>query len=225
MSKVRTGLSLLAAAVSVSGCMTAAAAYQAALDHVDVGDFAWSRGEGPGSISGRALTDESLKAGAVCETVELRPAGFGVEMKDRHLELAPPLFKPGFDVLFRTARCDAQGRFRFERLPVGRYYLVAGVPTEVMAEDGNRYPEWIVKAVTVGAGETRVELRRVCRVLMKVDKAYDYRRALYVCDVAPFRRPDDMFEARTAEDKAMVRSLKDRIGVAPTGSPIRPDER
>lgn len=190
-------------ALGLSSCMTAAALYQARLEAVSAEDFAWAAGAGPATLVGQALTDETLLTDGGCQHVELRPAGFGAELGPAGMGLLMPA-PSAIDGVTRRATCDASGRFRFEDVPVGRYYVVAQVPTENSAFTGERARESLWKEVRLRGGTQDVELRRVCETFLR--KGENPRRTdpARSCGLAPLRPPEGAFRPRKPEDRAIV---------------------
>lgn len=197
-------LTIVLAALGLPGCMTAAAIYQARLDAISADDFAWSTGNGPSTLVGQALTDGSLVKDGGCRSIELRPAGFGVELSGPAVSPGRPAYRNTLESVVRKANCDAAGRFRFNDVPAGRYYLVAEVPTESAAYTGERFSAWLWREVRLTPGTKSVEMRRVCETVLRWRGTERGAAPETVCDVAPLRLSGGLMRPRTPSERALV---------------------
>ena len=132
------------AAVLASGCAAPPAAPAPAQMSVpfNAGDIAWSRAPGTATVEGRAAIPG---AGAVTPTcaggeAQLFPASayaaqmmrivFGNDVRGfAPLATAryPANIAADFPTTVRRVGCDAEGRFRFDAVPAGRWYVFSNV--------------------------------------------------------------------------------------------------
>jgi hypothetical protein len=152
--------------VPLSACVSASPAGPAAAPF-DQSAFAWSTAQGRGRIDGQLV----YKRGSVsyrCEAVVLTPETPWVRnrmmtlYKSTSSAIAPaadvrtrmPAESPNYDAFVRRSGCDAQGRFAFQGLPDGAYFVItAAVP---QAEGA---PLAMMRRVQIrNGGAVRVEL-------------------------------------------------------------------
>lgn len=138
-------------------------------------DVAWSLGEGTSTVTGQAVLRTVGGEARTCAGLEARliPDSayarerllFDFRSLERGLKARTQVYDfqpdpPHFHQSIRTAICDAQGTFTFERVPAGRYYVQALVSwgtarveygTTVVPEQGG----WVLGTAEVAAGETR----------------------------------------------------------------------
>jgi hypothetical protein len=129
------------AAAVTAGCATPAPPTQMTAPF-DASDVAWSRAVGTATVEGRA----AIAAGGESHTcaggeAQLLPAGsyaaemmrivFGSEVHGYAPLTSPPRYPTNIAAEFRnTVRrigCDAEGRFRFDAVPAGRWYVFSNV--------------------------------------------------------------------------------------------------
>lgn len=134
----RSRIALCAAALSalVSACATAPAPRESAPTTFRVQDFAWSEATGRNSLAGRvAYRDWSCAGGAVGLTPDTPYSRSRVarlygstekavlpvaDVRSRQVGEA----RDDYSRFVRQTRCDAQGRYRFEGLPDGSWFLI-----------------------------------------------------------------------------------------------------
>lgn len=137
-------------------CLLTACAYQRQAMFVDA-EYAPYNRTGDCVIAGRVLfrsTSGDVKNGSV---VHLNPVtAYSTEYFEQHVLGGRPISPPDSrtEPFERTMRCDADGRFRFEGLAPGEYYLHSYVawfaPIDGVVPPGG----YAYARVRVGAGQT-----------------------------------------------------------------------
>jgi hypothetical protein len=106
-------------------------------------DVAWSRAPGTATVEGRAAIPAGGDASHTCAggEVQLLPAGtyaaemmrtvFGSDARGYAPRASPPRYPTNiaadFQSTVRRVGCDAEGRFRFDGVPAGRWYVFSNV--------------------------------------------------------------------------------------------------
>lgn len=131
----------VAFAVVASACATPAPPAQMTLPF-NAGDVAWSRAAGTATVEGRAVISPAGGTAQTCAggEAQLLPAGtyaaemmrivFGSDVRGfAPLATAryPASIAPDFASTVRRIGCDAEGRFRFDAVPAGRWYVFSNV--------------------------------------------------------------------------------------------------
>ena len=130
------------AVVLASGCATPAPPAAQMTSSFNAGDVAWSRGAGTATVSGRAAVPLGGGAPPTCAggEAQLLPAsayaaemirivlgndvrGFAPVASARY----PTDIAADFKTTVRRIGCDADGRFRFDAVPAGRWYVFSNV--------------------------------------------------------------------------------------------------
>lgn len=133
----------------------------------DAGDVAWSRGPGTATVEGRATLPTAGGTTQTCAGAEaqLFPAGaYAAEMMrivfGSDVRGFTPLDSTRYPVnvardfagSVRRIGCDAQGRFRFDAVPAGRWYVFANVVYRDVRGDGAPQGGALMQRVDVAAG-------------------------------------------------------------------------
>jgi hypothetical protein len=130
------------AIVLTAGCATPAPPAQMT-SPFNASDVAWSRGPGTATVEGRAAIPAGGSASHTCASGEaqLLPAGtyaaemmrivFGSDVRGYAPLASSPRYPANiaadFKSTVRRIGCDAEGRFRFDAVPAGRWYVFSNV--------------------------------------------------------------------------------------------------
>ena len=108
----------------------------------NAGDVAWSRAAGTATVEGRAAMSRAGDAAQTCAggEAQLVPAGsyaaemmrivFGSDVRGFAPVASaryPTGVAPEFAATVRRVGCDPEGRFRFDGVPAGRWYVFSNV--------------------------------------------------------------------------------------------------
>jgi hypothetical protein len=159
------------AVVLTSGCAAPAPTAQKTLPQMTVpfnaGDVAWSRAPGTATVEGRAVLPAGGNATQTCAggEAQLFPAGayaaemmrivFGSEVRG-YAPLAssryPANIAPDFGGTVRRIGCDIEGRFRFDGVPAGRWYVFSNVIYRPAGGESERQGGALMQRVEVAEG-------------------------------------------------------------------------
>ena len=131
------------AVVLASGCATPAAQPSTEMtSRFDAADVAWSRDRGTATVEGSASITpagggrqtcaggEAQLVPASAHAAEMMRIVFGNDVRG-FVPLAsaryPTNMSPEFGKTVRRIGCDAEGRFRFDNVPAGRWYVFSNV--------------------------------------------------------------------------------------------------
>lgn len=157
---------LIWAALLLAGCATAPVTLQS---RFDPGEIAWFEGRGTNAITGTAIMRTDTGAVKTCAAlaVTLFPDSRYARERMRHLygsdedgfnplaggvpaNFATP--DPRYDAAAKSTRCDGRGRFGFNDLPDGDYFVVAAV-TWRAHRFGLTQGGYLMRRVHVSTGE------------------------------------------------------------------------
>jgi hypothetical protein len=154
------------AAVLVSGCATPVPTAQMTLPF-NPGDVAWSRASGTATVEGRAAMSAAGNMLRTCAggEAQLVPAGtYSAEMmrivfgNDLRGSVAfgsaryPTNVAPGFGSTVRRIGCDPEGRFRFDAVPAGRWYVFSNVVFRGTGADAPTQGAALMQRIDVAEG-------------------------------------------------------------------------
>jgi hypothetical protein len=151
--------------------MTAGAVYSAyheKRERFDIENYAWARGDGPGTLTGRAYA-VGVSRDWTCAGYEanLIPRGPGLREftpSSRGISWLRPVTNYDIASIHRKATCDANGRFTFDRVPAGQYTLTVEVTTGVARPVG-KATDYVYRVVSVRPGLTNVDLKVTCQAV------------------------------------------------------------
>ena len=142
---VKSALRSVCVAVAVtvtSGCTTTPAPPAQMTLPFNASDVAWSRAPGTATVEGRAAISATGEVPRTCAggEAQLLPAGayaaemmrivFGSDVRGfapRGSSRYPTNIAADFSSTVRRVGCDPEGRFRFDGVPAGRWYVFSNV--------------------------------------------------------------------------------------------------
>ncbi|MDF3936642.1 hypothetical protein [Pseudomonas citronellolis] len=154
------------AALALSGCVSPYQGRPLSYGEFPAAEYQALPVSGDGRIAGRAFlkTRSGATRTAAGQDVALIPATRYMEPMYQAYQQQRPIGSPDprAKIYTRLARADAEGRFSFDRVPAGRYYLTCDVSWEVPGTNGpTRAGAFIVAPLSLRQGEVvEVELTR-----------------------------------------------------------------
>jgi hypothetical protein len=134
----------------------------------NAGDVAWSRVPGAATVEGRAAIPAGGDASHTCAggEAQLLPAGtyaaemmrivFGSDVRGyAPLASSPPYpanIATDFKNTVRRSGCDAEGRFRFDGVPAGRWYVFSNVIWRTASGEAARQGGALMQRIDVAEG-------------------------------------------------------------------------
>jgi hypothetical protein len=131
------------------------------------GDVAWSRAPGTASVEGRtAVADGQVSRSCAGGEAQLLPAGdyaaemmrivFGNEARGYAPLSSSPRYPAAiaadFKSTVRRVACDAEGRFRFDGVPAGRWYVFSNVVWRAVGAEGALQGGALMQRIDVAEG-------------------------------------------------------------------------
>jgi len=170
---LRCCVAAVAAAVLAAGCSTPLPSASAQMTvPFDPAEVAWSRDPGTATVEGSAAMTDPGGARQTCAggEAQLVPAGayaaqmmrivFGNDIRG-FVPLASARYPTNISADFgRTVRrigCDAEGRFRFDNVPAGRWYVFSNVVLRAASGDSGPQGAALMRGIDVAEG-TRVNV-------------------------------------------------------------------
>ena len=163
----------IAAVATASACSTPMPSVSTEMTvPFDPAEIAWSRDPGTATVEGSATLSAAGGARHTCAggEAQLVPAGaysaqmmrivFGNDVRG-YVPLAsaryPRNMAPDFGKTVRRIGCDAEGRFRFDNVPAGRWYVFSNVVLPRGAGDAAPQGGALMRGIDVAEG-TRVSV-------------------------------------------------------------------
>ncbi len=155
--KLLLGISLLGVSVALfTGCETTQIEYQAFVATFLPSEYAGFQLNGSGTISGQAFLRKSgggVVFGAGKPVVLMPVTDYTTEMVEMGLRREIPMDgDPGYYDMLIKVQADGEGRFTFENVPAGDYWIFCWVRWSVYYPNDQGGAVW--KKVSVFEGET-----------------------------------------------------------------------